>query len=257
MVRLGNILFKFRDVLFPAIVILFVFLTEPVIFRSDERLDLWMDILGIAIALAGQALRAATIGYAYIIRGGRNRKVYAERLVHEGIFAHCRNPLYLGNIMIVIGLTVIVNSIWFYAIAIPFFIIGYYSIIRAEEEFLRKKFGQEYEDYCRRVNELIPDFRGLGKSLEGMTFNWKRLVSKEYGTTFTWMLSAIVFMIWEKYHVFGYEAKRTEINNLALLLIPLVILYAVARFLKKTGRLSEKVEQRSLNKEEESKMKMP
>ena len=44
-----------------------------------------------------------TIGYEYIVRGGRQGKVYAEDLVQGGVFAHSRNPLYLGNLLIIVG----------------------------------------------------------------------------------------------------------------------------------------------------------
>src|SRR5678815_5444661 len=65
-----------------------------------------MALAGLLIALSGQVLRAVTIGLEYIIRGGRNRQVYAEKLVTGGMFAHCRNPLYVGNFLVLVGLGV-------------------------------------------------------------------------------------------------------------------------------------------------------
>lgn len=240
MILLGHFLFKYRDIVFPVVFLSLAFGTKPELLWGSEYLDRWMDGAGIMLAFTGQVLRALVIGFAYIRRGGKNKKIYADRLVQEGFFAHSRNPLYMGNLMIVVGLGLILNSRWFYMIGVPFFVLGYTAIIMAEESFLRKEFGKEYEDYCNRVNRFVPDFTGIRKSLEGMRFKWKRLISKEYGTTFVWISSVILLMMWETYSAFGYQAKREDILGLARLFIPVIIAYSVARFLKKTGRLQSK-----------------
>ncbi len=237
MIRLGNFFFKYRDTVFPLFFIILVFGTKPELFLGSEYADRWLDCIGILTALAGQVLRALTIGFAYIRRGGKNKKIYADNLVKEGFFAHSRNPLYTGNILILIGLGIIANSRWFYMIGIPFFLIAYLAITMAEEDYLRKSFGKEYEDYCKNVNRFIPNFKGIDKSIEGMRFDWKKLISKEYGTTFTWVATAIVLIIWETYSAFGYKARSSEIITLSTLIIPVTLAYAVARYLKKTGRL--------------------
>ena len=83
MVRLGNFLFHYRNWLFPAFYLL-LFCPSPGIF-DDYRLA---AALGLTVAVAGQLLRAVTIGLAYIVRGGKDRQVYARTLVVEGVFAH-------------------------------------------------------------------------------------------------------------------------------------------------------------------------
>lgn len=45
-------------------------------------------MLGVALALTGQLLRALVIGFAYVRRGGKDRQIYAESLQQEGLFAH-------------------------------------------------------------------------------------------------------------------------------------------------------------------------
>jgi protein-S-isoprenylcysteine O-methyltransferase Ste14 len=105
-------LFRYRNALFPAVLVTLFVLFRPRFPRESERLDLWVDALGLLVALAGQALRIVVIGYVYILRGGRDHKVYAEDLVTGGMFAHSRNPLYLGNVLILIGLFLIHGSPW-------------------------------------------------------------------------------------------------------------------------------------------------
>jgi len=204
---LGNFLFKHRNLVFPLVFILMVLGSEP--FFGDMRNEVWIYAAGIVIALSGQAIRALTIGLAYIVRGGRDKKVYAKTLVTNGIFAHCRNPLYLGNILIVAGLGVVADSVLFYFIGIPFFVISYVAIINAEENYLSEKFGEEYREYCRKVNRLIPDLSGIGTTLKSMTFNWRRLLVKEYGTTYTWMIAMILLIVKNHYLHYGHELSMT------------------------------------------------
>lgn len=79
-------------------------------------------------AAAGQALRFAVIGYAYIKRGGLRRRVHVDKLVMKGYFAHSRNPLYLGNLVVLSGLFLIHGAVSVYAIGIPFFLSAYVAI---------------------------------------------------------------------------------------------------------------------------------
>lgn len=235
MVKLGNFIFKYRNLIFPLFFVLLVLGTKPYI--GSGHLEKWRYILGITAALAGQIIRALTIGLVYIIRGGRNRKVYAETLVKDGIFAHCRNPLYAGNILIVIGLGIIANSIPFYLAGIPIFIVMYMAIIKAEENYLANKFGQEYIEYSRSVNRLIPNLSGIIKTIEGMKFNWPRLIVKEYGTTYAWIVCMILLIIKNQYMQYGGEMNKTVVLIFSLLFILVTFLYAVARYLKKSERL--------------------
>jgi len=236
MKKLGNIIFKYRNVIFPVFFALLLFRTRPAF--GWEHLEKWGYPIGLAVALTGQTVRALTIGLAYIIRGGRKRKVYAETLVKNGMFAHCRNPLYLGNILIVIGLGIFANSILFYYIGIPLFMFMYIAIIMAEESYLTDKFGEEYIEYCKNVNRFIPNLSGMGKTMRSMTFSWRRLIVKEYGTTYMWIICMILLIMKNQYTRYSREVNGTVLLFLFLLFIFVTFLYAVARYLKKSKRLT-------------------
>jgi len=234
-VRIGNFLFKYRNLLFPLLFVLLALGTEP--FLGNRQTEKWIYAAGFMIALGGQIIRALTIGLAYIVRGGKNKKVYANTLVTNGIFAHCRNPLYLGNILIVSGLGVVADSSVFYFIGIPFFLLAYMAIIKAEESYLYGKFGEEYREYCGKVNSLIPDLSGIGTTLKSMTFNWRRLLVKEYGTTYAWITVMILLIVKNQYLHYGNEVSRSVIRIASVSFITATIFYATVRFLKKTERL--------------------
>jgi len=235
MIRLGNFLFKYRNLVFPLLFFLMILGTKP--FLGNRQTEKWVYLAGFVIALSGQLVRALTIGLAYIVRGGRDKKVYADTLVTNGIFAHCRNPLYLGNILIVSGLGVVADSAVFYFLGIPFFVLAYMAIIKAEENYLSGKFGEEYREYCKKVNSLIPGLSGIGTTLKSMTFNWRRLLVKEYGTTYAWIIVMILLIVKNQYIRYGHELSEPVIWFSSLSFVAATIFYSVVRYLKKTRRL--------------------
>jgi protein-S-isoprenylcysteine O-methyltransferase Ste14 len=231
MIRIGNFFFRFRNALFPLVFILLV-LPGPEIFHYNVI----AIALGLTIAFAGQFLRAITIGLVYIVRGGRNRQVYAKGLVQTGMFAHCRNPLYVGNLLINLGVGVAANSVLFLAIGMPFLIFAYCAIIAAEENYLHDKFGQEFEDYCKRVPRWFPIFSGMLQTAQSMEFKWRRLIVKEYGSTFSWMAGVCAVLIknrWLEVRTFS----DLQIHCLIGTAVLVTLAFAIARYLKKSGTL--------------------
>ena len=239
LVRYGNFLFKYRDALFPAVLLGIFVLSRPRWPAGDARLDDLLDLAGFAVALAGQVLRVAVVGYAYIIRGGKNKQVYAEELVTRGFFNHGRNPLYVGNILILLGLLLIWNSPLGYLVGGPFFLVGYVAIVAAEEAFLRRKFGAEYDAYCARVPRWGVRLRGLGKSLEGMSFNLSRVVVKEYGSAAYWVAGAFVLMLADSLVHQPWGARPVYHAALVAGVLVVAALWWWARVLKHSRRLTE------------------
>jgi len=233
MVKFGNLLFHNRNWLFPLFYII-LFIPSPEVFTNPVT----AMVIGFSITLLGQIIRIITIGLVYIVRGGRNRTVYADNLVTTGIFSHCRNPLYVGNILILAGLGVASNSIIFIAIATPLFIFFYQAIVRAEENFLRNKFGHEFTDYCSRVNRWVPNLSGIGQTIASMEFKWKRVIIREYNSTYIWMTGAVLIVM---KHFYVHDDKFNFQENITVfiaILIVLLLLYFIARYLKKSKIIS-------------------
>ncbi len=124
MIQIGNFFFKYRNWVF-ILLYLALFIPSAPIFSEESfgsNYYWWPIIIGLVITITGQLIRGLTIGLAYIIRGGKEGKVYAEELVTTGIFNHCRNPLYVGNILMLLGVGVLSNSLLYVAVFIPFFL---------------------------------------------------------------------------------------------------------------------------------------
>jgi protein-S-isoprenylcysteine O-methyltransferase Ste14 len=99
----------------------------------------------LALVIPGLWLRGYASGYVK-----KN-----EELTTTGPYAHVRNPLYLGSILIAAGFAVALLS-WPVAAALAvMFVAIYVPVIVSEERFLRTTFP-EFEEYCRRVPRLIP-----------------------------------------------------------------------------------------------------
>jgi protein-S-isoprenylcysteine O-methyltransferase Ste14 len=237
-VAAGRFFFRWRDALFPAVLLLIVLVSPPGLRFASRAWDRALDLAGVAVALAGQALRILVIGLAYIRRGGLDRRIHADALVVEGFFAHSRNPLYLGNLLGLAGFCLIHDSALGYLVGLPFFALAYWTIVVAEEEFLRARFGAAYEAYRRRVPRFVPSWRGLRGTLRGMRFDWRRVVSKEYGTTFAGLSLVLLLLAWDGYRRWGAAGAAPTLRWGAVLWAPLVVAYLAARTLKKSGRLA-------------------
>lgn len=237
MIRIGNFFFKYRNFLFIFLYLL-LFVPSPPLFSEyylGKDYFLLPVILGLLITVSGQALRGATIGLAYIMRGGKDGKVHAEDLVTGGMFQHTRNPLYVGNILMLLGVGILSNSIIYVLVVMPFFLIIYHAIVLAEENFLRNKFGVTFEDYTKKVNRWLPDFRNVSTTFKGMKFNAERWMIKEYGTQYVW-LTGIALIILFKYPQLTHHDKHFR-NVLLAILLPMILAgYLFVRFMKKSQR---------------------
>lgn len=240
MVAIGNFFFKYRNWIF----ILFygaLFIPSWPLFSPEkfgESYYIWPIVLGLVITVTGQLIRGLTIGLAYIIRGGKGGKPYAEGLVTEGIFTHCRNPLYVGNILMLLGVGILANSLVYVGIVIPIFLFVYQAIVLAEENFLRGKFGAGYDEYCKHVNRWIPNLKGIGKTFSGMEFNWKRWILKEHTTQFIWLIGITLILLLRYPELTGFDENLRNIL-LGICLGTLLLIYILIRYLKKTGRFKE------------------
>ncbi|MFZ0304305.1 MAG: isoprenylcysteine carboxylmethyltransferase family protein, partial [Terracidiphilus sp.] len=99
----------------------------------------------LVLVLPGLWLRAYAAGYVK-----KNRE-----LTVTGPYAHTRNPLYLGSMLIAAGFAVALMS-WPMALVLAGgFALIYIPVIASEEEFLRGAFAG-FDDYCRQVPRLMP-----------------------------------------------------------------------------------------------------
>jgi len=72
-------------------------------------------------------------------------------LVTTGLFAHARNPVYLGGLIAIFGLALMLHSDWMMILIVPAFLVLHYGVVLREELYLEKKFGAPYLAYKQSV----------------------------------------------------------------------------------------------------------
>ncbi|HTE23613.1 methyltransferase family protein [Flavitalea sp.] len=240
MIKIGNFFFRYRNGLFIFLYLL-LFIPSPALFSEQQfgaNYYLWPIIIGLVVTVSGQVIRGATIGLAYIIRGGSGGKVHAEDLVTSGIFNHCRNPLYVGNILMLTGVGILSNSMIYVLLVIPAFILIYQAIVLAEEDFLSKKFGDAFTVYCGRVNRWLPSLTGIGTTFRSMRFKWRRWLIKEYNTQFVWLCGIMLILLFKYPHITSYDAEL-RLKIIVISLVTLLSYYLFVRYMKKSRKWDE------------------
>jgi protein-S-isoprenylcysteine O-methyltransferase Ste14 len=174
---------------------------------GGPEVDTALNVLGLAVALAGQALRFYTLGLVPEGTSGQGNVIEASTLNTRGPYAYVRNPLYLGNLGICLGLMLIAHDVWVYLGGLAFFFGEYFFIIRAEENFLRQKFGAAYEDFLARVPRWVPRLTPAYEGRLRSRFDVGRAIKKEYNPCAAWALGALVLLAWEG-HARGELSQR-------------------------------------------------
>ncbi len=77
------------------------------------------------------------------------------KIIEKGVFKIVRHPIYLGSILLYLGLTILTCSIAS-AVLWIIIVIFYYYISKYEEKLLLEEFGIDYKNYMGRVPMLIP-----------------------------------------------------------------------------------------------------
>jgi len=132
-----------------------------------------------AVSLTGLAIRCYTVGYTPRGTSGRGtRHLRADMLNTTGIYSIVRNPLYLGNAVIALGLVMAIKVWWLAAIVVLAGFLYLERIIAAEEEFLAERFGAEYTRWVERTPAFIP--RPSLWRPPDLPFSWRTVLRREY-----------------------------------------------------------------------------
>jgi protein-S-isoprenylcysteine O-methyltransferase Ste14 len=131
------------------------------------------------VAVLGEAIRCVTVGTAAPFTSGRNTgDQLADSINTTGIYSTLRHPLYLGNFITVLGITMWTGVWWFIAMVIVLYWFYYERIIFREEQFMEEKFGEQYRAFAARVPAIIPSFRNYVPAR--LPFSAKIVLAREY-----------------------------------------------------------------------------
>ena len=118
---------------------------------------LWRFLIGVVCFLAGLLLAVSTVRlFPKLGNGTPAPWDPTSKMITSGPYAYVRNPMITGVVLILAGEALILSS-WAVGIwAIVFLIINMFYFPLSEEPSLRKRFGKEYEEYCKNVPRYIP-----------------------------------------------------------------------------------------------------
>ena len=180
----GNWLFKRRSYL-PLVLFAPVFVaiaTAGPKAQSPLVEGAW-ELFCVLVSLSGLVVRAVAVGHAPWGTSGRNTAgQLASCLNCTGLYATVRHPLYLGNYLNWLGVALF-PAIWWVPVFVTLaFWIYYERIMFAEEEFLRRKFGAQYEEWAERTPAFLPDLSRWCRA--ALPFCWRTVLKREYSSMF-------------------------------------------------------------------------
>ncbi len=190
---------------------------------TNEHLDRCWELGCLVLSLGGLAVRGVTIGHVPKKTSGRNTKEQIAAVLNTtGMYSVVRNPLYLGNFIIFLGMLLFVQVLWLVVLGILAFWLYYERIIAAEETFLEAKFGAEYIAWAEKTPAFFPRFRSW--TTPALPFSLKNVLKREYTgffvivTSFTLLDIAEDFLGegileledgWLSFFIFGMAAYLT------------------------------------------------
>ncbi len=142
-----------------AFTVLIILIFPGTFFNQDDApLKTVRDTLGIGIILLGQLLRISARGYkSATSQNGR-------ALSRGGPYTLVRHPMYLGIILIGLGIVFVLFRLWVLILFTTFFVVRYLTLILKEEKYLTNNFKEEYARYKLEVrHRLVPAIGAIAK----------------------------------------------------------------------------------------------
>ncbi|MGD9632720.1 MAG: methyltransferase [Pirellulales bacterium] len=139
----------------------------------------WWEFGCLMLSYAGMAIRCATVGWVPEGTSGRGTlRLRATTLNTTGLYSIVRHPLYVGNYLIGLGVTLVWFDWWAPLIYSLFFWLYYERIMLAEERYLESRFGDEFRQWAARTPAFFPRFSEWRRP--ELRFSIKTVLKREY-----------------------------------------------------------------------------
>lgn len=199
----GNFLFKYRSFLPISILVLglwvFYVTGKGTNYEPTYYLGLSIEMIALLVGILGLLIRIYTVGFTPKNTSGRNTTEgqLADVLNTSGIYSIVRHPLYVGNFFMWLAIAILTVNFWFVVCFVFFYWVYYEKIMYAEEQFLRRKFGDTYLKWAENTPAFVPKFQLPKKA--ALTFSWKKILKKEKNGVFALFLLIFLFNSLGKY----------------------------------------------------------
>jgi protein-S-isoprenylcysteine O-methyltransferase Ste14 len=232
--RDGRWLFRWRSYLPLLMIALFILAFHELKYSEySYSLDQSWEVFCLAVSLFGLLIRALTVGYVPRGTSGRNTvRQRAETLNATGMYSIVRHPLYVGNYVMWLGVSMFARLWWFSLIVTLIFWLYYERIMFAEEMFLKNKFGDTFSKWAETTPCFIPNLKGW-KSPD-LAFSWKTVLKREFSTVFS---IVAIFMVLEVIEDLFIRGKLVFDLMWMILFAASLMFYLTLLILKKKTRL--------------------
>jgi protein-S-isoprenylcysteine O-methyltransferase Ste14 len=175
----------------------FVFMM--ICFYGETEQDWIIWPLGISIVLLGATVRVWST--KHVGRRMLRVKKKGKMLVRMGPYAIVRNPLYIGNILIATGFSMLSELIWFVPFVFLYFFLLNHFVVLYEEKKLLDRWGDEYQTYLNEVPRWMPSFKDWhGVKID--SFTWIQAVKAEVPSLFLILFGVAIFVLKDLiYHI--------------------------------------------------------
>jgi protein-S-isoprenylcysteine O-methyltransferase Ste14 len=124
----------------------------PLPFLPEAVPRTWAGIAVLAVGLALGVWAIVTLRQA----GTRVETTKpTTTIVTWGPYGLTRNPIYVGMLVVLIGLAIALNTAWLLVALVPFYFVIRFGVIAREEEYLERKFGNTYRSYKSHVRRWV------------------------------------------------------------------------------------------------------
>ena len=235
--RSGTALFRWRSyppLLLVLLVVAVAFMPVQVHLFGNRFQESW-EVICLLIGVAGLAIRAWVIGHVPQGTSGRNtNSQIADVLNTTGLYSLVRHPLYVGNFLMWLGPILVLRSPWAALVMLLAFWLYYERIMYAEEEFLRRTFGEAWTSWAARTPAVVPSFKHWTPDL--LPFSLRNVLKREYSGVLAVALG-FAFADWvDDYSTF----QRLVPDTLTLVVLGTgAVAFVVLRTLKKRTTLLE------------------
>lgn len=218
------------------IAVLLIALFPTIFFRkaTEDFFDEVIEIFGVAFILLGQIFRVSARGFKS--EHSQNGNI----LIQGGPYALVRNPMYLGILLIGIGIVLMLFNWWVVCIFLLVFIIRYLSLIFKEEKKLKALFPKDYPHYHKGVPRILPSMamllqKDIGEYLP-LKLPW---LKREMGSILTVLLIVLLLESWEDIKNEGLRVYLREAIPMTITIILFVVL--IIYLSRRTGGLTKDV----------------
>jgi protein-S-isoprenylcysteine O-methyltransferase Ste14 len=199
--------------------------------------DAWgeaFEVLAIGLVVLGEVCRILTVGFVPRGTSGRNTAAgqVATRLNTNGVYSMVRNPLYLANCTMYLGIVLFTQSLVLAIIFVLVLLPYYERIIAAEEAFLADKFGDDYRNWAAVTPAFIPKLTGW--QTPDMTFSWRSVIRREHASIY----GAIFALVLIDIGLDWANGERVEAGLVWFLAIVTVIEAVIILLKKRTAVLN-------------------